>query len=111
MNVCDVKKLLEKVLLGTITLDDFAEKISKVWPKHGLFDDPMRKDPDKPMNQTLFNIINYIFESGDIYDSELAKKGVINIIGDAEFRKDILTTYKKLVIFIHENPEYRCPED
>lgn len=110
MNTCEVKQILEEALLCKISLNDFAKKISLVWPKDGLFEDPLRKSPDQPMNQTLFNILEYIFESADIYEPKLAEEGVVNIIGDEEFRKDILTTYKNLIIFIHDNPKYQCDD-
>jgi hypothetical protein len=107
MDVQDFYQMLEKSLLGKITLQEFADELSKSWLSEQLFFDPYRSINDNSMmNRVLFNIIENVFESGEIYNPELLKKGAHNLIGDAEFKKDILTAYTRLIIFLYKNPEY-----
>lgn len=106
MDVRDFYQLLEKNLLGKSTLQEFADELSQAWLTEQLFFDPYRRSNNGHMNQDLFAIIEVVFESGEVYNPKLVKEGAKNLIGDDEFRREILNAYTRLIIFLHENPEY-----
>ena len=106
MDVRDFYQLLEKNLLGKLTLQEFADELSRLWSSDKLFYDPYRMSNDGYMNRVLSSIIEIVFESGEVYDPTLLDEEVVGLIGDDEFRREILNAYTKLIIFLYQHPEY-----